>query len=144
MSINNAKHIVEEIDGVRCTIVEKGASAERMEFLKNLLEFNGLEVKIAEEATAVIPETPATGNSPAPDVVNTAPTALHVPAYIIGVTDLVFNPVFAIYERRLKTPEGYFVTPAIWKQQTTEFRPEYWMEGKKEEREEGKKRTKEE
>ena len=113
-------------------------------FLKNLLEFNGLEVKIAEEATAVIPETPATDNSPAPDAVNAAPTTPHVPAYIIGVTDLVFNPVFAIYERRLKTPEGYFVTPAIWKQQTTEFRPEYWMEGKKEEREEGKKRTKEE
>ena len=50
--------------------------------------------------------------------------------YTIGVTDLVFNPVFAIYERRLKTPEGDYVTPAIWKQETTEFRPDYWNEGK--------------
>ena len=28
------------------------------------------------------------------------------PTYTIGVTDLVFNPVFAIYECLLKTLEG--------------------------------------
>ena len=33
-----SKHIVEEIDGVRCTIVEKGAEPARVEFLKKLLE----------------------------------------------------------------------------------------------------------
>ena len=38
-----AKHIVEEINGIRCTIVEKGAIAGRIDFLKNLLEFNKFE-----------------------------------------------------------------------------------------------------
>ena len=37
MAINNAKHIVGEIDGVRCTIVETGASLERVAFLRDLL-----------------------------------------------------------------------------------------------------------
>ena len=27
-----AKHIVEEIKGIRCTIIEKGANADRVEF----------------------------------------------------------------------------------------------------------------
>ena len=106
MSITNAKHVIEEIDGVRCTVIEKGASPARLEFLKHLLEFNGLKVKFVPEASEEEYSEEKT--------------------YTIGVTDIVFNPVFAIYERRLKTPEGYFVTPAIWRQDTTEFRPEYW------------------
>ncbi len=112
MSINNVKHIVEEIDGVRCTVIEKGASPDRTGFLKNLLEYNGLQVKIAEE-----PREEDAGSEK---------------TYTIGVTDLVFNPVFAIYERQLKTVDGYYVTPAIWKQETTEFRPDYWNEGRRE------------
>ena len=35
-----AKHIVEEINGTRCTVVEKGATAGRVDFLRELLEFN--------------------------------------------------------------------------------------------------------
>ncbi len=49
MAINNAKHIVAEIDGVRCTIVESGASLERVAFLSDLLSFNNLEVKDMQE-----------------------------------------------------------------------------------------------
>ena len=45
MAINNAKHLVGEIDGVRCTIIESGTSLERVAFLRDLLEFNNLEVK---------------------------------------------------------------------------------------------------
>jgi hypothetical protein len=37
------------------------------------------------------------------------------PKYTIGVTDLVFNPVFAIYECLLKNSEGKYVTPEYWK-----------------------------
>ena len=48
MAINNAKHIVSEIDGVRCTIIESGATLERVAFLSDLLEFNNLEVKEIE------------------------------------------------------------------------------------------------
>ena len=99
-----AKHIVEEITGVRCTIVEKGATAERVDFLKKLLEFNKFEVLVAEDA-------PVEG-SPA--------------VFTIGVTDLVFNPVIAVYELSLKLADGRSVSPAYWNQYTTESTDEYW------------------
>jgi hypothetical protein len=101
-----AKHVVEEIDGVRCTVVEKGATAARVEFLKSLLEFNGLEVKTAEEK-------PATEDAPV--------------TYSIGVTDLVFHPVIAIYEFKLKTPSGKLVSPAYWDQKEETPVDQYWL-----------------
>ncbi|HEX2921948.1 MAG TPA: hypothetical protein VHO50_12370 [Bacteroidales bacterium] len=106
MPINNAKHIIGEIDGVRCTIIETGASIERVAFLNDLLTLNNLEVKEMKELT----EEPG-----------------KEPKYTIGVTDLVFNPVFAIYERRLKTHEGAIVTPAYWKQECVECDSRYWL-----------------
>jgi len=99
-----AKHIVEEINGTRCTIIEKGASAERISFLKKLLEFNKFEILVADEP--VVEESPAT--------------------FTIGTTDLVFNPVIAVYELSLKTIDGKKVSPAYWNQQTTECVDEYW------------------
>lgn len=109
MAINNAKHIIGEIDGVRCTIVESGATLERVAFLNDLLSLNGLEVKEMKEP----PKEGVTEQ-----------------LYTIGVPDLVFNPVFAIYERRLKTREGSFVTPAYWKQECTDCDPRYWLKRK--------------
>jgi hypothetical protein len=100
-----AKHIVEEINGVRCTIVEKGATSERVEFLKSLLEFNKFEVVVTEDKK----ET------------EVAPTL-----FTVGVTDLVFNPVISVYEMSLKTPEVKRVSPAYWEQKTTEIVDEYW------------------
>jgi hypothetical protein len=94
MSLNNAKHIVAEIDGVRCTIVESGITLERAAFLTSLLRDNNLEVM-----EMVIPPSTEGGET----------------LYTIGVTDLVFNPVFAVYERRLRTSEGEVVTPRFWK-----------------------------
>jgi hypothetical protein len=106
MAITNAKHIVSEIDGVRCTIVETGISLDRVAFLRELLEFNNLEVKEMTEPS----ETP--GNEL---------------KYTLGVTDLVFNPVFAIYECKLKIRDGKYVTPGYWKQECTECDPRYWI-----------------
>ena len=105
MVINNAKHIVAEIDGVRCTIIETGASLERAAFLRDLLEFNNLEVKELTE--------------------NAEPDSIR--KFTIGVTDLIFNPVFAIYERQLKTREGTFVTPGYWKQECVDCDTRYWL-----------------
>lgn len=99
-----AKHIVEEINGIRCTIVEKGATTDRIDFLKKLLGFNKFEVLVAEET--LLEGSPA--------------------LYTIGVTDLVFNPVIAVYEMALKTPDGKKVSPAYWNQYTTEIVDEYW------------------
>ena len=99
-----AKHIVEEINGTRCTIIEKGATAGRVDFLKKLLEFNKFIVMVTEE-----------------------PLAEGVPVlFTIGITDLVFNPVIAVYELSLKTPDGKKVSPAYWNQYSNECIDEYW------------------
>ena len=102
MSITKGKHTVSEIEEIRCTIVETDASVVRMEFLKELLEFNGYVVKISENK-------------------DTEPKN-----YTIGVTDLVFNPIISVYERTLKTKEGNRVSPAYWDQKTTVCDPRYW------------------
>jgi hypothetical protein len=94
MAINNAKHIVGEIDGIRCTIVESGITLDRLAFLTDLLQFNNFDVKEMKVPSEVEDEEPK---------------------YTIGVTDLVFNPVFAIYECLLKNREGDCVTPEYWK-----------------------------
>ena len=99
-----AKHIVEEIKGRRCTVVEKGATADRVDFLKKLLEFNQFEVVVAAEA--LVEGSPA--------------------LFTIGVTDLVFNPVIAVYELSLKTTDGKKVSPAYWNQYSTDCVDEYW------------------
>ena len=110
MGINNAKHIVGEIDGTRCTIVESGTDMARAAFLRQLLEFNNYEVK-----ELIVPSESAGGE----------------PSYTIGVTDIVFNHVFAVYECLLKTPEGGYVTPGYWLQECIECDPNYWMRKKK-------------
>ena len=109
MAINNAKHIIGEIDGIRCTIVESGTILERAAFLRQLLEFNEFETK---EQT-VVSEVPG-----------------EEPKYTIGVTSMLFNPVFAIYECLLKKPEGGYVTPGYWKQECIDCDPRYWMRRK--------------
>jgi len=109
-----AKHIVEEIDGIRCTIVEKGATSERVAFLKSLLEFNKFVVMTAEDKK----ET------------EDAPTL-----FTIGVTDIVFNPTIAVYELALLTPDGQKVSPEYWDQITTVSIDQYWL--RKEETEPG-------
>ena len=100
-----AKYIVEEINGVRCTVVEKGADSARVEFLKKLLEFNKFEVQVADEKKE-------TEDAPA--------------VFTIGVTDLVFNPVIAVYEMALKTTDGKRVSPAYWEQKTSDSVDQYW------------------
>jgi hypothetical protein len=109
MALNNAKHIIGEIGGIRCTIIETGATLERVAFLSDLLNFNNLETKEMQE----VPEVQGEESR-----------------YTIGVTDLIFNPVFAVYERLLKTREGVAVTPGYWKQDCIECDPRYWMRRK--------------
>jgi hypothetical protein len=109
MALNNAKHIIGEIDGIRCTIIETGVTLERIAFLNDLLNYNNLETKELKEPSAIPGEEQK---------------------YTLGVTDLLFNPVFAIYERQLKNREGTFVTPGYWKEECTDCDPRYWMRRK--------------
>jgi len=104
-----AKHIVEEIGGRRCTVVEKGIEKNRVDFLTGLLQYNQFEVVVDE-------------------VAKTEETAVQL--YNIGVTDLVFNPVIAVYEMSMKTPAGEPVTAAYWNQESTESIREYWLMAK--------------
>jgi hypothetical protein len=43
----NKNHEFEELNGIKCAIVEKNVAPQRVEFLKNLLQFNGYEVVVA-------------------------------------------------------------------------------------------------
>ena len=104
-SLTKGKHIVGEINGTRCTIIETEAVKNRVDFLKELLEFNLFEVKVSENK-----EKNAIGES----------------LYTIGVTNILFNPVIAVYDRTLKTKIGHKVSPAYWLQQTTICDPRYW------------------
>ena len=109
MPLNKGKHNVGEVDGVRCTIVETGISHKRAEFLKDLLEFNKFEVKIQEEVS----DPPADQKT-----------------YTLGVTNIVFNPVIAVYEKSLLTKENRKVTPAYWNQTGIEQNIPYWLVGR--------------
>ena len=51
--------------------------------------------------------------------------------YLLGVTDLVFNPVIWVYERKLKTPDGKKITADYWNQKTKNVEPNYWDKGLK-------------
>ena len=42
----NKNHEFEELDGVKCGIVEKNVKPERVTFLKKLLEYNGFTVVV--------------------------------------------------------------------------------------------------
>lgn len=94
----NPHHIIEEINGVRCSVVEKKISEERADFLRKILEFNKLKVQVAKAEDG---------------------------SCTLGVEDIIFNPVHAIYNKSLRTLEGKTLVPAYWyqKNQLDEY---YW------------------
>ena len=120
----NKNHEFEELGGVKCAIVEKDASKERVAFLKGLLEHNGFEVVVVPSPPpkAAPPPKPAspteTTAEPLPIAIGTQPEPLPPPpeTFTIGVTNLAFNPTNAIFGRLLKTKDGHIVTQAYWYQ----------------------------
>ena len=122
----NKNHEFEDLGTSKCAIVEKNASAERVQFLKTLLEFNKYEVVVvdspAPKAAPVAPAAPVAapveGEAPAP--APAAPAAPIVPptptTFTIGVTDLCFNATNAIFGRQLKTTDGHIVSLAYWQE----------------------------
>jgi hypothetical protein len=112
----NKNHPFEDLNGVKCAVVETNCSQERVDFLKPLLEFNGYEVVVADAAppkAAAKPAAPAAeGETAAP-----APEAPPAPTlFTVGVTDVRFNATNAVFGRLLKTPDGHVVTQAYWLQ----------------------------
>lgn len=118
----NKNHEFEELDGVKCAIVERDVKPGRVEFLKKLLEYNRYTVVVA----ATPP--PKVAAKPAPKPVATAegeeappppPPPPPPPApetFTVGVTDVTFNPINAVFGRALRTPDGHVVTLAYWQQ----------------------------
>jgi hypothetical protein len=118
----NKNHEFEELDGIKCAIVEKNASRERVEFLRPLLEFNKFTVVVVPTPVPVpkpLPATAQTGEAVPPPPPPPAPET-----FTIGVTDVRFNPVNAIFGRLLKTPDGHVVTLGYWKGQEKEANDE--------------------
>ena len=81
MSLNIGKHSVKEVNEVRCTIVEKGCTKQRIDFLTSLLNFNGFDVQVEEDKRKT-EEDPI--------------------IYTIGVTDVIFNHVIWVYQENSK------------------------------------------
>ena len=51
----NKNHLFEDMDGVKCSVVEKKVSAERMKFLKELLESNGIHAMVSADDYIGVP-----------------------------------------------------------------------------------------
>lgn len=109
MALTNGKRVNAEIDGIPCSIIEDKVNSSRLSFLKELLIFNKLDVKYSENINAEDQSTKT---------------------YIVGVTDVTFNIIIAIYEKRLYNRNGKIVTPSFWNQDSFESNIPYWTKGR--------------
>jgi hypothetical protein len=112
----NKNHEFEELNGVKCGIVERNVKPDRVGFLKELLEYNGYTVvsiptPAPKAAAAPLPKEGETVLPPAP------PPSPET--FTVGVADYTFNPINAIFGRLLKTKDGHIVTLAYWQQKET-------------------------
>jgi len=127
----NKNHEFEELNGIKCAIVERNVTKERTDFLKQLLEYNHYTVVVIptpSPPTKAIPPKPTSAAAPA-----SAETAQATPAppvepqpetFTVGVTDVTFNSINAIFGRLLKAPGGHVVTLAYWQQKEKESHDE--------------------
>jgi uncharacterized UPF0146 family protein len=106
MALNHGKHIIAEIEGIRSTVIETGLNESRCLFLKELLQQNGFSVTREKEKNK-------DGNQ--------------LETWIMGVTDIIFNPMIRIYEQKLLRTDGHSVTPAFWNQWAVDPDLPYWM-----------------
>ena len=106
MAILKGKHTIAEIEGVRCTVVETGADEARVGFLTELLAYNRYEVKAEREKTK---------------------DGSQLETFVIGVTDLVFNPMIDLYQKKLFRKDLKTVTPHYWDQKPEQDDIPYWQ-----------------
>jgi hypothetical protein len=110
----NQNHLFEELDGIKCAIVEKNVSRERVDFLRQVLEFNKFTVVVVPSPPPkAAPGKPAVGD-PGDPATPSPPSTTET--FTVGVTDVMFNPTNAIFGRLLKAPGGHVVTLAYWQQ----------------------------
>jgi len=121
----NQNHTSEELNGIRCAVVEKNVTKERAGFLQHLLLFNKYHVEIAPTPPPKpLPAKPLAEGEQAPPPPDPVPET-----FTVGVTDMMFNPINAIFGRILHTPDGHVVTLAYWyqKEQTSHDEIPYYQ-----------------
>lgn len=109
----NPNHAFEDLGEVKCAIAEKNCTPQRVEFLKDLLEYNGFEVVVvASPPPKAAPAKPAAeGEAPVEPPPPPPPAT-----FTVGVTDVSFSPINAVFNRELRTRDGQVVTSDYWKQ----------------------------
>jgi hypothetical protein len=113
----NKNHEFEELNGVKCGIVEKNVTPQRVEFLKKLLGYNRYVVVVVPTPAPKVAAPPAPKEGEPVQPPSPAPPAPET--FTVGVTDYTFNTINAIFGRMLKTPDGHIVTQAYWQQKET-------------------------
>lgn len=111
----NKNHEFEDLDGIKCAIVERNISKDRVSFLKDLLVNNGYTVVVVPAPppkAAAKPKAAAPTENEAPVPQEEVPPLPEL--FVLGVTDLSFNAINAIFGRLLKSPSGCVVTQAYW------------------------------
>ena len=110
----NKNHEFEELNGIKCGIVERNVTPQRLAFLKEILGFNGFTVVAAPTPPPKTPAAPPPkeGEQPIPP----PPPPPAPETFTVGVTDYTFNTINAIFGRLLKTRDGHIVTLAYWQQ----------------------------
>lgn len=114
----NQNHLFDDLNGVKCAIVEKNATKERVDFLKFILEYNRFTVIVIPSPPPKI--LPAGTESPALPVTMNLGETPREETFTVGVTDTSFNPINAIFGRLLKAPRGGVLTLAYWQQKDKE------------------------
>ena len=115
----NQNHTFEELNGIKCGIVEKNVSSERAGFLKNLLEYNQFTVVVVPSPPPKIMTPPpiAPVSDLPPDIQPQPTLPPDLPeTFTVGVTDVTFNSINAIFGRLLHTQDGHVVTLSYWQQ----------------------------
>ena len=108
----NQNHTFEDLDGIKCSIVEKNCSEQRLAFIKDILEHNKFKVIAVASAPPKAAPKPAVEGEPAPEPAPAPPAT-----YTVGVTDVSFNLINALFNRELLSKNGVVITPAYWKQE---------------------------
>lgn len=110
----NQNHPFEELDGIKCAVVERNVAPARVAFLKALLEHNKFQVVVIPSPPPKAAAKPATPEGePAAETATSNPQPA---TFTVGVTDVTFNSVNAIFGRLLRTKDGHVVTRDYWLQ----------------------------
>ena|SRR3972149_2199125 len=122
----NPNHAFEDLEGIKCSIVEKNCTPERVDFLKKILEHNKFSVVIAKSPPPKVVAKPVTLVTPDAPVEPVVEIPLPPETFTVGVTDVSFDPITAVFNRQLKTFDGKILSSNYWKQRPEDLHEQKW------------------